>query len=54
MAKSRRDREMELTDLINAGDWKGVQKLAEDSAAEDRDFAEKTGDIFWAHKDLAG
>lgn len=53
MAWNRKDHEKQLTDLILNGDWSGIQRLADEAAAHDREVAEQTGEIFWAHEHLA-
>lgn len=45
--------EVDLINRIIKGDWEGVDQLAEEAAAHDKDVAERTKQIFWDHKHLA-
>lgn len=55
MAKWSIDRhEKKLAELICDNDWEGVQKLADEAAKHDKNIAQKTGEIFWDHRHLAG
>ncbi|MDA3644364.1 hypothetical protein LZ318_30870 [Saccharopolyspora indica] len=50
MAWNREQHEKELADAITAKDLDKIEELSDAAVEHDRDVAEKTGEIFWAHK----